>query len=291
MEIVVRLDEKTCNLTFLDRLELVQRIQRQVEKLKDVGSSLSAVDVRRPIIGTGPAADRHMGSLGAHAPVACSTNGLPNIAPTSSRATIWPRMMARNCGGSTLRVAASEECRLRPVRRRYQSGRRAAHRSRARQGIRTASTASPTPGLTPLVYKAQHSLLSGLITSFCWAFVMIAAVMAINFRSVTAGLLTMIPTVWPVAVVFGMLGWLGIDIDIGTMMTAGVAMGVCVDDTLHYATWFRRGLRMGLDRNASHAVRLRKRGQGHVSKLFRRGVRAGGVWRQCVHADAAIRAC
>ena len=26
-------------------------------------------------------------------------------------------------------------------------------------------------------------------------------------------------------------------------------MGVCVDDTLHYATWFRRGLRMGLNRH------------------------------------------
>ncbi len=77
---------------------------------------------------------------------------------------------------------------------------------------------------------------------------MIAAVMALNFRSLTAGLLTMIPTVWPVALVFGMLGWLGIPIDIGTMMTAGVAMGVCVDDTVHYATWFRRGIRLGLNR-------------------------------------------
>jgi predicted RND superfamily exporter protein len=103
-------------------------------------------------------------------------------------------------------------------------------------------------GLTPLVYKAQHSLLSGLVDSFCWAFVMIAVVMALNFRSVMAGLLAMIPTVWPVAIVFGGMGWLGIPIDIGTMMTAGVAMGVCVDDTVHYGTWFRRGLRMGLNR-------------------------------------------
>jgi hypothetical protein len=77
---------------------------------------------------------------------------------------------------------------------------------------------------------------------------MIAVVMALNFRSVTAGLLTMIPTVWPVAIVFGGLGWLGIPIDIGTMMTAGVAMGVCVDDTVHYGTWFRRGLRLGMNR-------------------------------------------
>jgi predicted RND superfamily exporter protein len=32
------------------------------------------------------------------------------------------------------------------------------------------------------------------------------------------------------------------------MMTASVAMGVCVDDTVHFANWFRRGLRAGLPR-------------------------------------------
>ena len=43
MEIVLRLDEKECKLTFLERMELVQRIQRKVETLKDVGSSISTV--------------------------------------------------------------------------------------------------------------------------------------------------------------------------------------------------------------------------------------------------------
>jgi len=33
------------------------------------------------------------------------------------------------------------------------------------------------------------------------------------------------------------------------MMTASVAMGVCVDDTVHYANWFRRATRMGLNRH------------------------------------------
>jgi predicted RND superfamily exporter protein len=41
---------------------------------------------------------------------------------------------------------------------------------------------------------------------------------------------------------------LGIALDIGTMMTASVAMGVCVDDTIHFANWFRRATRLGLDR-------------------------------------------
>ncbi len=43
MEVVLRLDEKQCGLTFLDRMELVQRIQQKLASLKEVGSSLSAV--------------------------------------------------------------------------------------------------------------------------------------------------------------------------------------------------------------------------------------------------------
>ena len=34
-------------------------------------------------------------------------------------------------------------------------------------------------------------------------------------------------------------------------MTAGVALGIAVDDTVHFLTWFRRGLRQGLDRASS----------------------------------------
>jgi multidrug efflux pump subunit AcrB len=41
----------------------------------------------------------------------------------------------------------------------------------------------------------------------------------------------------------------GIVVDIGTMMTASVAMGVAVDDTIHFLTWFRRGIREGMERH------------------------------------------
>src|SRR5580692_11723823 len=75
-----------------------------------------------------------------------------------------------------------------------------------------------------------------------------AAMMSIVFRDIRAGLYTMLPNVWPIAVVFGLMSWLGIALDIGTMMTASVAMGVCVDDTVHYANWYRRATRMGLNR-------------------------------------------
>ena len=44
------------------------------------------------------------------------------------------------------------------------------------------------------------------------------------------------------------MGHLGRLIDIGTMMTASVAMGVAVDDTIHFLSWFRSYLDKGLSR-------------------------------------------
>ena len=41
---------------------------------------------------------------------------------------------------------------------------------------------------------------------------------------------------------------LDIEIDIGTMMTASVAMGVAVDDTIHFLSWFRAHLDRGMNR-------------------------------------------
>ena len=52
----------------------------------------------------------------------------------------------------------------------------------------------------------------------------------------------MLPNIFPSAVVFGGMGHAGIVVDIGAMLTASAAMGIAVDDTVHFLTWFRRGI-------------------------------------------------
>ena len=106
-------------------------------------------------------------------------------------------------------------------------------------------------GLVPIIYKAQRTLLQNLIVSTGWAFAAISVVMIALLRSLRAGMLSMIPNFFPVAVIFGLMGWMNILVDIGTMMTASVAMGVAVDDTIHFLTWFRKGLDEGRSRKAS----------------------------------------
>lgn len=98
-------------------------------------------------------------------------------------------------------------------------------------------------GIAPLLEEAQHSIFDGFWESFLTAFLIITAVMIVSLRSWKAGLVAMIPNLTPIFIVFGILGWLSIPVDIGMMMTASIALGIAVDGTfhflLHYESRFR----------------------------------------------------
>ncbi|MCC9602113.1 MMPL family transporter [Stieleria sp. JC731] len=100
-------------------------------------------------------------------------------------------------------------------------------------------------GLMPLVHEIQRQLLHDLFASFITAFALIAVVMTIVQAGLFAGLTAMIPNVFPSLALFGYLGWLGHPIDIGSIMTASVAMGIAVDDTLHFLNFYDRRIDAG----------------------------------------------
>jgi hypothetical protein len=115
------------------------------------------------------------------------------------------------------------------------------------------SVSAVITGSVPMIYIAQHQVMSDLINSFIMAFVMISVVMMIVTQGFWAGLISMIPNIFPPVVVFGALAWSGVKIEIGSVMTASVALGIAVDDTIHFLAWYRRGLEEGLP--VSGAVR------------------------------------
>ena len=47
------------------------------------------------------------------------------------------------------------------------------------------------------------------------------------------------------------MGWLGLPIEIGSVMTASVALGIAVDDTIHFLTWYRRAVELSKSQVAS----------------------------------------
>jgi predicted RND superfamily exporter protein len=105
-----------------------------------------------------------------------------------------------------------------------------------------ASVAAVYTGVVPIVYKAQRMLLDSLVQSTFWSIITITPLLMWIARSVSAGTVAMLPNVLPIVMVFGGMGWLGVDVDVGSMMTASIALGVAVDDTIHYLNWFREEL-------------------------------------------------
>jgi predicted RND superfamily exporter protein len=103
-------------------------------------------------------------------------------------------------------------------------------------------------GAVPLVYKTQRQLLLTLQDTMLWAVVLIAGTMIVMLRSAVAGLVSLLPNLFPIVVIFGALGWLDIKVNIGIMMCASVALGIAVTNTIHFLSWFRRGVNDGLDR-------------------------------------------
>ncbi|MCC7339420.1 MAG: MMPL family transporter [Pirellulaceae bacterium] len=122
-------------------------------------------------------------------------------------------------------------------------------------------------GLQRVIEKAHLTMLTDLGGSFAMAFLLIVPVMMLIVRSVRAGLLLMLPNVLPVAMVFGAMGWLSVKLDVASILTASVALGIAVDDTLHFMTWFLRGRAQGLEAKGAvrHAIAGCARAMLHTS--------------------------
>lgn len=112
-------------------------------------------------------------------------------------------------------------------------------------------------GAVPVFFAAQTALLDSLIRSLGLALLIIAVALMILLRSVRAGLMSSLPGIVPIAFVFGLMSWFGQVLDIGTMLTGSVALGIAVDDILHLLTWFRAAIRDGHSREESVVLALK----------------------------------
>ncbi|MEY2724882.1 MAG: hypothetical protein RLZZ458_749, partial [Planctomycetota bacterium] len=103
-------------------------------------------------------------------------------------------------------------------------------------------------GIAPLIYRARRSMVDGLLQGLCTDVLLIVAAIIPAMRSGWNGLLLMLTSLFPTLLVVGGLGWLQLPINVGAVLAPCVALGVTVDDSIHFVVWFRRGVREGLSR-------------------------------------------
>lgn len=242
MEVTVRFD-KECPLTMSQRLEVVRQAHDEVVQLDEVGSALSAAtfspQVRRVRIpGMGPEAWKRLidKRLEAHREEFVENDYLA----VDDQEEIW-RISARVEALRNVDYGAFVQAlkdRVNPVID--------AQADAGVPGVKATYT-----GLVPLIYKAQRSLLNGLALGFVMDMVLVCVVLMIVMRDVGAGLLLAFVSMYPAVLVFGYMGYANILVDVGTVMPPSVALGVTVDDIVHFLIWYRKGLQQGRSRRQS----------------------------------------
>ncbi len=94
-----------------------------------------------------------------------------------------------------------------------------------------------------VVNGSADSMVSGQVQSLGLALIAVFVIMTVLFMSVKAGLVAMIANTIPIALNFGVMGWFNIPLNTGTCMVAAIALGIAVDDTIHFMVRYQRFLR------------------------------------------------
>ena len=97
-----------------------------------------------------------------------------------------------------------------------------------------------TTGSGRLFSTLDHYMVVSQLSSFGTAFLTVFGVIFLVFRSARFGMLAIVANTFPVLVILGFMGWLGITLNIATIMVASVTLGVVDDDTIHFINRYRR---------------------------------------------------
>lgn len=98
-------------------------------------------------------------------------------------------------------------------------------------------------GYIPLYVRIVDHVTQTQIDSFATALLLVTVVLVILLRSFKLGVAALVPNLVPVLMVLGFMGFVGIRLDIATVLIAAIAIGISVNDTTHVMFRFRHELR------------------------------------------------
>jgi predicted RND superfamily exporter protein/two-component sensor histidine kinase len=104
-------------------------------------------------------------------------------------------------------------------------------------------------GFGMTVSASSHLLTSGQVKSISISLVLIFCVMLLMFLSAKVGLIALLPNFFPIIMNFGLMGWLGIRLSMVTSLIASIAIGLAVDDTIHYLYRYNREFKQDLNKD------------------------------------------
>jgi hypothetical protein len=119
-----------------------------------------------------------------------------------------------------------------------------------RQAAADMALSVQVTGRTYLLARMSRTLVRSQVSSLLLAALAIFASIVLMLRSWKMGLIAAVPNALPPLLIFGLMGWSGIELSTATTMIASVALGLLVDDTIHLLYRYHH------EKHAGHPPRL-----------------------------------
>ncbi len=118
--------------------------------------------------------------------------------------------------------------------------------------------------LMVLYNNLLQSLFKSQITTLGTVLIILALMFLLLFRSVLITSIALVVNVIPIGIVFGFMGWLHIPLDVMTITIAAIAIGIGVDNTIHYLYRFKDEI----DNNSSYLEVVRATNKSVGEAMF-----------------------
>lgn len=119
-------------------------------------------------------------------------------------------------------------------------------------------------GIALIFSEVATHVVNGQFLSLGMAVVAVAILLIILFRSVTAGLISAIPLALSMAILFGLMGLLGIELNVATAMLSSIMIGVGIDYTIHFLWRYKEEREEGLEPREAVNRTLTTTGRGII---------------------------
>ena len=119
-------------------------------------------------------------------------------------------------------------------------------------------------GMADLFSELVDHVVNGQITSLSLSLGLVAIMVGFLFRSFVAGLIAAVPLTLAMLMLFGLMGYTGIELNISTAMLSSIMIGVGVDYTIHFLWRYKDERNRGLDPVQAVRTTLTTSGRGIV---------------------------
>lgn len=97
-------------------------------------------------------------------------------------------------------------------------------------------------GTSVVFLKGTDYLVGNLLTSLLFAVLIISVLIALLFRKARMVVISLIPNIFPQILTAALMGYLGIPIKPSTILIFSIALGISVDNSIHFLAKFRQEL-------------------------------------------------